>query len=59
MSYRLFLFGNVHKDESPVVFDYIKDWTIEDKVLHILQEGEKRHVVVLKEGDYIEVEKRG
>lgn len=59
MSYRLFLFNSVYKDESPVVFDYIKDWTIEDKVLHILQEGGKRHVVILKEGNYIEGEKRG
>ena len=59
MSYRLFLFDNVYKEEPPVVFDYVKDWTIEDKVLHILQEGDKRHVVILKEGNYIEGEKRG
>lgn len=58
MSYRLFLFDNVHKDESPVVFDYVKDWMIEDKVLNILQESDKRHVVILKEGNYIEGEKR-
>lgn len=59
MSYRLFLFDNVYKEESPVVFDYVKDWMIEDKVLHILQENEKTHIVILKEGNYIEVEKRG
>lgn len=57
--YKVYLFESVHKEFNPTEFNYVKEWDISEGILYILQESGTRHIIILKKGNYVEVQNVG